>query len=176
MASHAESLILRSNGARHTSSQPVDARCWHCLSRILLFLSYSETSRRKFNPRYTKLSLSSLLSTCLVGSPITFAPDIKAREKTANNHNLHHPPDSQTHEILLPSKHIPYISPTIAPFHSLPSHQLPSSTHISGVCITPALQPGPWVAQRVYTGRTVRSGRLLKEPVGRAVGLFNTGG
>jgi len=138
VASHTGSLILRSTGARHTLWQPVNSRCWHCLSRILLFSSDLETSTRNFNLRYTKLSLSNLLSICLVGSSITLAPDIKARKKTPNNHNLHHPPDIQAHEIILLANtfHI-----YICPYHIFLSPPLTSTTlntHLWGVHHTSA--------------------------------------
>ena len=43
-----------------TPSQPVDARCWHRLARILLLSSFLGTSTRSTSLLYTEVLLSSL--------------------------------------------------------------------------------------------------------------------
>ncbi|KAH6865303.1 hypothetical protein BKA58DRAFT_391764 [Alternaria rosae] len=87
-----------------------------------------------------KILIFSHLSICLVRSFIPPAHDIKARKETPNNRNLHQPPARQAHETFLPSKPFSSIDLSL-PYPILPfsPHRLLPSTHISGVCITPAL-------------------------------------
>jgi len=101
VASHTESLILRSNGARRCTTAASGLAMLVLSGMHSAILVILRDICALYQSRYTRLPLSNLISTCLVDSSITLAPDIKESRKTSDNRNLHHPPASQAHEIIL---------------------------------------------------------------------------